>query len=107
LRDYFVVDGSLPCTRVITRDTHEERATQLGYLSGWQGDRDKGIEIVYGEDELFCTGPTIEQPRQKKISCIPARQAQAKHQPRKDLFHLYSLIPHSPQFQQSAGATPL
>jgi hypothetical protein len=27
------------------------------------------------------------------------------NQPKKDPFHLYSLGPHSPQFQQSAGAT--
>jgi hypothetical protein len=28
------------------------------------------------------------------------------NQPRKDPFHVYSLSPHLPQFQQSAGATP-
>jgi hypothetical protein len=28
-------------------------------------------------------------------------------QPREDPFHLYSISPHLPQFQQSAGATPL
>ncbi len=27
--------------------------------------------------------------------------------PRKDPFHMYSLSPHSPQFQQSAGSIPL
>ncbi len=29
------------------------------------------------------------------------------NQPKKDPFHLYSLSPHLPQFQQSAGAIPL
>jgi hypothetical protein len=29
------------------------------------------------------------------------------NQPRKDAFHMYSKSPHLPQFQKSAGATPL
>ncbi len=29
------------------------------------------------------------------------------NQPRKNHFHLYSMSPHLPQFQQSARATPL
>jgi hypothetical protein len=30
------------------------------------GDRDKGIEIVYGEENFFFTGPTREATRQNK-----------------------------------------
>ncbi len=40
-----------------------------------------------------------------KISCTVTTSP--TNQPRKDLFHMYSLSPHLPQFQQSAGATPL
>jgi hypothetical protein len=39
-----------------------------------------------------------------KVSCTGTTSP--TNQPRKDLFHLYSLSPHSPQFQHSAGATP-
>jgi hypothetical protein len=56
---------------------------------------DKGTEIVHGE--YFVLG-RLEQPRQDN---------KRMNQPRKDFFHLYSLSPHLPQFQQSAGAIPL
>jgi hypothetical protein len=46
--------------------------------------------------KIFCTGPTRASKAGHK-SHVPARQAQ----PRKDPFHLNSLSPHSPQFQQS------
>ncbi len=46
-----------------------------------------------------------EQRTQKKNSCTDTTSPM--NQPRKDPFHLYSLSPHSHQFQQSAGATPL
>ncbi len=48
----------------------------------------------------------VEQPRQNKVSCTGTMSP--TNQPRKDPVHLYSLSPHSLQFQQSAGAgTPL
>ncbi len=50
--------------------------------------------------KIFCTGPTRAAKAEQK-SLVPART----NQRRKDPFHLYSLSPHSPQFQQSAGAT--
>jgi hypothetical protein len=40
-----------------------------------------------------------------KISCTSTPSP--TNQPSNDPFHLYSLSPHSPQFQQSAGDTPL
>ncbi len=46
--------------------------------------------------KIFCTGP----PR---AACTDATSPM--NQPRKNPIHLYSLSPHSPQFQQSAGAT--
>jgi hypothetical protein len=66
-----------------------------------------GIEIVHGEKKKFCTGPTGGWSSQgrTKASCISMKSP--TDQPRKDPFHLYSLSPHSPQFQQSAVATPL
>ncbi len=59
------------------------------------------FEVMYFEENkiLFCSqGRT-------KISCIGTRSP--TNQPRKDPFHLYSLSPHSPQFQQSTGAATL
>jgi hypothetical protein len=40
-----------------------------------------------------------------KVSCTG--MTSPTRQPKKDPFHLYALSPHSPQFQRSAGATPL
>jgi hypothetical protein len=66
-----------------------------------------GIEIVHGEINKFCTGLTGGWGSQvrTKTSCISMKSS--TDQPRKNPFHLYSLSPHSPQFHQSAGATPL
>jgi hypothetical protein len=66
-----------------------------------------GTKIVYGEEKNICSG-RLQQPRHKaeQKSLVLAQQAQ-QNQPRKDPFHLYSLSSQSPQFQQSAGATPL
>jgi hypothetical protein len=49
--------------------------------------------------------PGLEKPRHDKISCTGTTSP--TNQPRKDPFHLYSINPHSPQFQQAEGATPL
>ncbi len=61
-------------------ETHTERqVTQHGCLPAC-----KGIEIVYGEEKIFCTGPTrAEQPMQNK-------DLLHRHDP----FHLYSLSPN-------------
>ncbi len=76
-----------------TRDTWEthRQAAQNGCLPSLLVDGDKGIEIVYIEEKNILywadkhNEPTKEGPN----------------------FHLYSLSHHLPQFQQSAGATPL
>jgi hypothetical protein len=61
-------------------ETHNKRqATQRGYLPSLLGDRDKGIELVYGEEKLFCTGPTRAVMALQK-SLGPARQAQRTNQ---------------------------
>ncbi len=54
------------------------------------GDGDEGMEIVYGEDKIFSAVPTRAAKTEQKPT----------NQPWKDPFHLYSLSPHSPQFQQ-------
>jgi hypothetical protein len=63
------------------------------------------IEIVYVGKKIFCTGPTGADKTGQKISCTGTTKLM--NQPRKDPFHLSSFSPHSPQFQQSAGAIPL
>ncbi len=46
--------------------------------------------------------------KKEKKSLVPARQDKPNEPTLgKDPFHLSSLSPHSPQFQQSAGVTPL
>ncbi len=52
---------------------------------------------------IFCTGPTRAAKAEQK-SLVRELQAQRTNQGGTP-FHLYSLSPHSPQFQQSAGAT--
>ncbi len=86
---------------------YKRQATQPGCLPSLLGNRDKRIEIVQGEEKLFCTGPTnvVKDSRQHLNSHVPAgQQAQRTNQGRTP-FYLYSLSPHSNQFQQSAGAT--
>jgi hypothetical protein len=70
------------------------------------GDGEKGIEIVYGEEKkIVCAGPTRADKAVQNY-LVPARQVQRTEQERTP-FHLSSLSPHSPKFQQSAGANPL
>jgi hypothetical protein len=64
---------------------------------------DKGFEIVYGEEKIFCTGST----RAAKAEQKSAGTTSPTNKPKIGRFHLYSMSPHSPQFQQSAGATLL
>ncbi len=60
---------------------------------------------LYSEEKIFCARPPRAAKAEQK-SLVPAWQA---NEPTKGgpLFHLYSLSPHSSQFQQTAGATPL
>ncbi len=47
-------------------ETHTMRqTTQHSCLPGILGNGDKGIEIVYGEEEIFVVG-RLEQPRQNQ-----------------------------------------
>jgi hypothetical protein len=55
-----------------------------------------GIEIVDGKEKIFFTRPTRTAKAEQK-SLVPERQAKRTNQGG----------PHSPQFQQSAVATPL
>ncbi len=48
---------------------------QHGCLPNLLGDRDKGMEIVYDEEIIFCTVPTRAAKAEQK-SLVPARQAQ-------------------------------
>ncbi len=60
-------------------ETHSTRqATQQAQLAGRWGQ--KGIEIVYGEENLFCTGPTRAAKAEQK-SFLLARQAQQTRAP--------------------------
>ncbi len=63
------------------------------------------LEIVYGEEKNILYW--ADQSSQGRIGVSCTGTTSQMNQPRKDPFHLYSLNPHSPQFQQSFGATPL
>jgi hypothetical protein len=77
------------------------QSTQHGCLPSLLGDGDKGTEIVYGEEKNILYWTDYSSLGRTKISYTGTTS------PIKDPFHFYSLSPHSPQFQQSAGATPL
>jgi hypothetical protein len=55
---------------------------------------------MHEEEKYFVLGQ-LEQPRQNKN--LLYWHDKPTNQPRKGPFHLSSLSPHSPQFQQSAG----
>ncbi len=58
---------------------------------------------AFAKEKKFCTGPTIEQPRQNK-NLLYRRYMPLPNEPtKKDSFHLYTLSSHSPQFQRRAG----
>ncbi len=90
-------------------ETHTKRqANQLGCLStvsSLLGDGVKRIELVYGEEKNILYWADLSNQGRTKISCTD--MTSPTNQPRKDLFHLYSLSPQSPQFQHPAGVTPL
>jgi hypothetical protein len=55
-------------TRDITETHIKRKATQQGCLPSLLGDGVKGIEIVYGEEKIFCTGPTrAAEAKQKSL----------------------------------------
>jgi hypothetical protein len=59
----------------IVRDRRSGTAACLSLL----GDGNKGIEIVYGEEKILCTGTTRVAKTEQK-SLVPARQAQRTNQ---------------------------
>jgi hypothetical protein len=60
----------------------------------------------YAVGKIICVLGWLEQPRAgTKIYCTGTTRP--TNQPRKNPFHMYSKSPHLPQFQQSAGASPL
>ncbi len=62
------------------------------------GDKDKGIEIVYGKEKLFCIGPTRASKAEQK-SLVPGYRHNRPKEPTKE-GPLY-LSTHKPHFQQS------
>jgi hypothetical protein len=76
----------------------------LDCLPSLLGDGNKGTEIVYGGEKNILYWAYYRAAKAEQKSLVPARWAQGTNQGRSP--HLFSLSPHSPQFQQSAGATP-
>jgi hypothetical protein len=81
------------------------QAIQHGCLPSLLGDGDKEIEIGTVWKKYFVLGQLGLQPRQNKN--VLYWYDKPKNLTKEGPFHLYSLSPHSPQFQQAAGATPL
>ena len=50
------------------------QATQQGCLPSLLGDGNKGIEIMYGEEKIFFSGPTRASKAEQK-SLVPTKQA--------------------------------
>jgi hypothetical protein len=69
------------------------------------GTNQQRIEKVYSRKKNILYWADWSSQHRTKISCTGTTRLM--NQPRKDPFHLSSFSPHSPQFQQSAGATPL
>ncbi len=70
-------------------ETHSKRqATQHNCLLSLLCDGDKGIELVYDEENFFFLLDRLEQPRQNEKLLVPARQDQRTKGP----LHLYSLV---------------
>ncbi len=89
-----------------TRDTHTKRqATQHGCLPSLLGDGDKCIEIVYGEEKIFYTGPTRADKTEQKFSSTGTTGPTNK--PKKDPFHLYCLSPFTSVSTVSKGQPSL
>jgi hypothetical protein len=82
----------------------KRQANQHGCLPCLMGDRDKEIEIVYGEAKIFFTGPTRAAKAEQK-SLTPARQVQRTSHKGPLSFDLFESP--LPQFPKSTGATPI
>ncbi len=81
----------------------DRRSSTAACLACWAGsDRVIGIEIVSCEEKyiLYCADYN-SQGRTKISSTV---MTSTMNQPRKDPFHLFSLSPLSPQFQQSLSS---
>ncbi len=89
--------------RETTRDTYLETGDPTAACPACWAIGNKRIEIVYYEEKIFCT--SLLQPRQNKN--LLYRHDKPNERTKKDPFHMSSLSPQSPQFQQSARATPL
>jgi hypothetical protein len=79
----------------------KRQSTRHDRLPSLLGDREKLSEIVCSEEKMFCTRPA--KTGQKFIFY---RHNEPNEPTKEDPFHMYSLGPHLPQFQQSAGAIP-
>ncbi len=83
---------------IVTRDTYLETgdpARLSAHSLLWDGN--KWMEIEYGEEKNILVLGRLQQPRQDKNLLYPTPQAQRTNRGRTN----------SPQFQESAGATPL
>ncbi len=80
---------------VIPETPNKRQATQHGCMPNLLGDGDKGIEIVDGEDKIFCSWPTrAAKARQENNLLYWHNKANEPNQERTP-FNLYSLSPHS------------
>jgi hypothetical protein len=70
------------------------------------GNGDKGIEKIYGEGKIFCTGLT-EAAKAEQKSLVPARQVQRTNQGRSPPSICTLWVPVRLSFNSQAGATPL
>ncbi len=85
-----------------------KQRTRHGCLPSFLSVADKGIEIVYGELKKYFVPGRLEQPRQNKN--LLYRYNEPNEPTKEGLLSCtvqYSLCPHLPHFQQSAGAAPL
>jgi hypothetical protein len=98
-------EGTQPPS-LLCRDAHTKRqATQHGCLPSLLGNGDRGIEIMFGEEKkIFVLG---QQGQLRQDKNLLYRHDKPNEPTKKELFHLSSLSPYTPQFQQSAGVTPL
>ncbi len=67
----------------------------------------KGTEIVYGEEKKYFALGRLEQPRQDKNLLCRHNEPNEPRAPSYCMYSTVNLVPHLPQFQQTAGATPL
>jgi hypothetical protein len=80
------------------------QSTQHGCLPSLLGDRDEGIEIVYGEEKQILYGVDQGSEGRTKISCIGSTTP--TNQPKKDSFYLHSLSLHAPSVSTVGRGNP-